>query len=156
MYMHPNYIFGFEKFETQLFQSLLRKGMVVLDIGAYVGYYTLIAAGLVGENGKVFAFEPEPDNYALLLKNLEANKCNNVIPVQKAVSERNGISVLFLSAENEADHRIYDSHDGRESIAVGVTSIDSFFERKDCKVDIVKMDIEGSEMMALQGNDQYT
>jgi len=151
MFSHPNYIFGFEKFETELFKGLVKKGMVVLDIGAYVGYYALIAADLVGESGKVFAFEPEPENYALLLRNMEANGCKNVIPVQKAVSDRNGTVELFLSTENKADHRIYDSQDGRESITIGVTSLDRFFEGRDCRVDLIKMDIEGSEMAALRG-----
>lgn len=151
MYLHPGYVLGFERFETELFKSLVKKGMVVVDIGAYVGYYTLIAADLVGENGKVFAFEPDPSNYALLLKNIEANACKNVFPVQKAVSDRNERLQLFLSEENKAGHRLYDSYDGRESITVWATSLDRFLEGKDCKVGLIKMDIEGSEMAALKG-----
>jgi len=151
MYIHPCYVFAFEKFETKLFKSLIRKGMVVVDIGAYVGHYTLIAADLVGEKGKVFAFEPDPDNFALLLKNLEVNRCQNVIPVQKAIADRNGKTRLFLAQENKGDHRIYDSYDGRKSITVDVTSLDDFFKERDYRVDVIKMDIEGSEMAALNG-----
>ena len=151
MYVHPFYIFAFEKFETKLFKSLIREGMVVVDIGAYAGYYTLVAADLVGEEGKVYAFEPNPENYALLLKNLEVNRCQNVIPVQKAVADTNGKTRLFLAQENKGDHRLFDSNDKRESITVDVTSLDAFFKERDYRVDVIKMDIQGSEMAALKG-----
>jgi len=71
----------FEKYETKLFKKSIKRGMVVLDIGANIGYYTLLAARLVGDEGKVFAFEPDPYNYSLLRKNIEANRYNNVIPM---------------------------------------------------------------------------
>ena len=151
MYIHPCYVFAFEKFETKLFKSLIRKGMVVVDMGAYAGYYTLVAADLVGEEGKVYAFEPNPENYALLLKNLEVNRCQNVIPVQKAVADTNGKTRLFLAQENKGDHRLFDSNDKRESITVDVTSLDAFFKERDYRVDVIKMDIQGSEMAALKG-----
>lgn len=151
MYVHPFYIFAFEKFETKLFKSLIREGMVVVDIGAYAGYYSLVAADLVGEEGKVYAFEPNPENYALLLKNLEVNRCQNAIPVQKAIADRNGRTRLFLAQKNKGDHRLFDSNDGRELITVDVTSLDAFFKERDYRVDVIKMDIQGSEMAALKG-----
>ena len=58
--------------------------MVVVDIGSNIGYYTLIAAKILGSSGKVYAFEPEPNNYELLLKNIEVNGYTNIVPVQKA------------------------------------------------------------------------
>lgn len=151
MYVHPFYIFAFEKFERKLFKSLIREGMVVVDIGAYAGYYSLVAADLVGEEGKVYAFEPNPENYVLLLKNLEVNRCKNVTPVQKAIADRDGRARLFLAQENKGDHRLFDSNDGRESITVDVTSLDAFFKERDYRVDVIKMDIQGSEMAALKG-----
>jgi predicted methyltransferase len=56
---------------TRLFQETLQPGMVVIDIGAHVGYYTLLAAKLVGPTGKIYAFEPEPGNNEALNKNIE-------------------------------------------------------------------------------------
>lgn len=72
-----------EEFETEIFKKEIKKGDTVLDLGAHIGYYTLLAAKLVGEKGKVFAFEPEPTNFALLKKNIKINNHQNVIPVQK-------------------------------------------------------------------------
>lgn len=75
----------YEPLETELAKKEVKKGNVVLDIGANIGYYTLIFAKLVGEDGKVFAFEPDPTNFALLKKNVEMNGYKNVMFVQKAV-----------------------------------------------------------------------
>ncbi len=64
---------------TALFKKLVKEGMTVVDIGAHIGYFSLLAASLVREKGSVFAFEPEPRNYALLVRNIELNgfkKCN--------------------------------------------------------------------------------
>lgn len=141
----------YEKYETNLFRRVVGEGMTLVDLGANMGYYTLLAAKLVGRKGKVFAFEPDPDNFSLLLKNIEANGYNNVIPVQKAVSNKTGTTKLFLCQGNKADHRIYYSHDGRESITVDVTTLDTFFENERYPIDVIKMDIQGAEMAALQG-----
>jgi len=116
-----------EEHETALFKQLVKKGMVVVDLGAYIGYYTLIAAKIVGETGKVFAFEPEPHNYDLLVKNIEVNGYKNVIPVQKAVSNKTGTTYLALNPENKAGDWICDFHQGGEYIPISVTTFDAFF-----------------------------
>jgi len=144
-----------EKYETELFKGIVKKGMVVVDIGANIGYYTLIAAGLVGENGKVFAFEPEPESYALLVRNIEANGYKNVVPVQKAVSNKVGTTRLFLSPDgNTSWHRIYDAHDGWNFIEIETVTLDEFFKDKEDRIDVIKMDVEGAEMAVLQGMSQ--
>jgi hypothetical protein len=80
----------YEPETTAVFLSLITDGDVVVDLGAHVGYYTLLAARRVGPEGRVFAFEPNPDNFRLLVKNIESNLYSNVIPVQKAVSNGRG------------------------------------------------------------------
>jgi len=141
----------YEKYETNLFKSVAGEGMTVVDLGANIGYYTLLAAKLVGRKGRVFAFEPAPDNFSLLLKNIDANGYDNIIPVPKAVSNKTGTTKLFLHRMNKGDHRIYDSHDGREAITVDATTLDAFFENGQYPIDVIKMDIQGAEMAALQG-----
>ncbi|MBA7507590.1 hypothetical protein ES706_06310 [subsurface metagenome] len=141
----------YEPFRTEIIKQQIQKGNVVLDIGANIGYFTLIFAQLVGERGKVFAFEPEPDNFALLQKNMEANGYQNVILVKKAVSNKARKVKLYLSEDNKGDHRIYDSHDGRKFVEVEVITLDEYFKDYDLKVDFIKMDIQGAEGGALEG-----
>ena len=136
---------------TELVKKEVKKSDVVLDIGANIGYYTLIAAKLVGENGKVFAFEPDPTNFAILRKNVELNGYKNVVLVQKAVSNKTGTLKLYISEDNLADHKIYNSHEGRQSIEIEATRLDDYFKNYDGKIDLIKMDIEGSEGGAIQG-----
>jgi FkbM family methyltransferase len=148
-----------EPYTTALFKKLVKEGITVVDIGAHIGYFSLLAASLVGEKGRVFAFEPEPRNYAILIKNIELNGFNNVIPLQMAVSNETGKVKLFLARDpsahslfraTEADRR----EDFTKFIMVNTVSLDEFFKGKDLHVDIIKMDAEGAEMMILQGMTQ--
>jgi FkbM family methyltransferase len=141
----------YEPFETALFKKEIKTGQTVLDIGANIGYYTLIAAKLVGPRGKVYAFEPDPDNFSLLKKNIESNGYTNVILANQAVSDKTKTAKLFLNKTNKGDHRLYDSHDNRSSISVQTVKLDDFFKKLNKKIDFIKMDIQGSEAGALKG-----
>lgn len=139
----------YESYETRLIAQYVKPGMQVLDIGANVGYYTALLAKQVGEEGHVTAFEPEPGNYNVLCRTVRANDFQNVQTVQGAVSAAAGESFLFLSEHNQGDHRLYATR-GRGSISVPIVSIDTCLPA-DTIVDFVKMDIQGSEGLALQG-----
>ncbi len=141
----------YEPFETALFKKEIKPNQTVLDIGANIGYYTLIAAKLVGPKGKVYAFEPDPDNFALLKKNVEANGYSNVVLVNKAVLDKTMTAKLFINETNRGDHRLYDSRDNRPSIAVQTVRLDDFFKKLDKNIHFIKMDIQGSEARALNG-----
>lgn len=136
--------------EMNIMRKVVREGTVALDIGANIGFHTLELARLVGPRGIVFAFEPAPENYALLVKNIASNNYRNVVAVQKAVSSRTHTVKLFLSEEHAGDHRIFDSRDGRQSVEVEAVSLDDFFAG-DERVDFIKMDIQGAEYLALLG-----
>lgn len=163
MYVNPhdmvvskNLVFNnaWEPFETEIFKREVKPGNVVLDVGANIGYYTLLAARLVGPTGRVYAFEPEPANFALLQKNVRANGCANVILEQKAVSNQNGKLKLYLSEQNKGDHQIFDSGEIRPAVEVDTVRLDDYF--RDCTgaIDVVKMDIQGAEGLALEGMDK--
>ena len=139
-----------ESLETKLIKKIVKKNMVIFDIGANIGYYTLIFADIVGENGKVYSFEPDPNNYRLLVKNLKANGYGNVIPIRKAISDKVGEINFFFSEEHRGDHRIYDPGDGRKLLKVKTTTLDEFINDK-IKPDIIKIDIEGVEFLAFLG-----
>jgi FkbM family methyltransferase len=141
----------FEPLETELVMRVVRPGDVVLDLGANIGYYTLLFARLVGERGKVIAFEPDPNNFKLLHKNVCANGYQNVILLNKAVADTQGTVQLFLSEDNKGDHRLYDSGDNRSSIFVETITIDEAISNITDRVDLIKMDIQGSEPRPLRG-----
>jgi len=144
----------FERLGTKLVLDKIKKEEVVIDLGANIGYYTLLFAKIVGNKGKVFAFEPDPDNFKFLKKNVDKNNFMNVQLEQKAVSNTNGTIKLFLNDGNKGAHRIYHSElAGNEYKEVKVTTLDSFFKKMkiDQKVDFIKMDIEGAEFGALNG-----
>jgi len=152
------FCFGFiEKFETELIEKVLRKGDTFLDIGANLGYYTLIAAKIVGNEGKVFAFEPESNNFALLKRNVEMNGFKNIVLVNKAISNKSGKAKLFLSKERNVfgGHSLYNNEwlNAKENdfVTVDIITLDEFFKDYDGDIDIIKMDIEGAEGLALQG-----
>ena len=143
----------YEQYTTDLFKKLVGEGMTVIDIGANIGYYTLLAAKLVGEKGRVFAFEPEPRNYALLTTNIEANALKNIIALQNAVSSEAGHIKLYLDKFESGSHSLFKSKRSMtEAITVDSVSLDDFFENKDSyHIDIVKIDVEGAEIAVLQG-----
>ena len=141
----------YEPFETRLFMDHVKSGDVVLDIGANIGYYTLLAAKLVGAEGSVHAFEPDPDNFALLQKNVRHNNYQNVVLENRAVSDRNGKIELFKAGDNWGGHSIYDAADRSSHITVDVIALDDFFKDGPTAINLVKMDIEGAEVGALQG-----
>lgn len=138
-----------EEYQTVLFKQNIKKGDIVIDIGAHIGYYTLIAASIVGKKGKVYAFEPDLKNFSILMQNIKVNKYKNIIPINKAVTEKNTKLNLFINPTNTGDHRIYEPKDKRKTIEIDAVTLDSMLKNE--KIDLIKMDIQGSEILALKG-----
>ena len=144
----------YEELETKIVKKEVKNGDIVLDIGANIGYYTLIFAKLVGSNGKIFAFEPEPFNYDLLQKNIKINNYENIITEQKAVGNENGVIKLYLSKIRTGMHRIYKSkYTNNEFVNVDIVKLDDYFKDSKFfnKINFIKMDVEGSEFGVLKG-----
>lgn len=135
---------------TNFFKENIKKGDVVLDLGANIGYFTCLFAQLVGESGKVFSFEPEPNNFKLLKKNVEVNGYKHVVLEQKAVSNVNSMTKMYIS-NSPKDHRIYDTHDNLGSIEVESIRLDEYFKDFNQKVNLVKSNIQGADYAAFQG-----
>jgi FkbM family methyltransferase len=142
---------SFEPLETELVHRTVGLGDTVVDVGANVGYYTLQFARLVGPAGHVFAFEPDPQNFALLKSNIRQNGYANVTLIQKAVAAQSGTLRLFRNSENRGDHRTYASDPSRESVEVESVALDDFFANHSGRIDFLKFDIQGAEAAALQG-----
>ena len=143
---------SFEDFELQLFSRLLEPGAIVLDIGANVGIYTLVAAQRVAPMGRVYAFEPDRENFALLKQNVAANGHTNVVLMQNAVSDRPGELRLYVNTHNRGDHRTYQADDTqqRDSYPVRAITIDEALPAH-VTPSVIKMDIQGFELYALRG-----
>ena len=140
-----------EKLVTNLIKKEIHSGDVVLDIGAHIGYYTLQFANLVGSTGKVYAFEPEPKNFELLKKNVQINKHDNVVLIQKIVSDKDGIVEFFISKFDSIGNKLFKSDESGSSIKVGSTTLDEYFKDLKKKIDFIKMDIQGGEGKATLG-----
>jgi FkbM family methyltransferase len=144
----------YEPFETELVHQLVGKGDKVLDVGANIGYYTLIFARQVGACGRVFAFEPDPANFALLKKNVESNGYKNVVLVNAALSDQSGRLKLYLCDENRGDHRIYPSAENRQAIEIPAITADLCVGDQAGDIRFVKMDVQGAEGRVLLGMDR--
>jgi FkbM family methyltransferase len=162
-----------ERLDIEVFQKHLKTGMTFVDLGANVGFYTFLARSIIGQKGRVFAFEPYPRNAELIRASIGENNSfhNNVTLVEAAVSDKNGKASLYLSPDASSENSLLDlefryDHDAKKeeglgrkgqqekrAITVDVVTVDDYFEKKvgDTKVDFIKMDIEGSEYRAFKG-----
>ena len=148
------YAFGaYEKETTTLFKRLVGEGMDVVDGGAFVGYFSLLAAKLTGPSGRVYAFEPDPIAYQFLCRNVEMNGSSNVATLPQALAKQAG-HLTFCSIRGGGS-RVYSlstSSTRGNTLVVEAVSLDAFFARLGWpKVHLIKLDIEGGELAALEG-----
>jgi len=137
---------------TRFFWDAIKPGMLVVDGGANMGGYSLLASRRTGDSGRVFSFEPDPNNFRRLSARLA--KYRNVQPVQRAIAAKSGESLLFLDTFH-AGHTLVDGRVSENGIRVAVTSLDDFVREHGLPgLDVVKLDIEGAELLALDGMQQ--
>ena len=132
--------------EMNFLQRFLRRGDVAADVGANIGVYSMLAASMVGPEGSVVAFEPDPCNIERLRRQIQRNQLSHVHIVEAAVSEC--VSKLFLKAGKDSLSNVVMSP--REGIQVAAVSLDSYFESRRPPV-YVKVDVEGYEEAVVRG-----
>jgi FkbM family methyltransferase len=128
--------------------------MTILDLGANIGYYTLLFARGVQDFGRVYAFEPESFNFRLLTANVRGNGYTNVTLVRKAVCDLDGDVTLYRGVCSGEHSICFDNvlrHAGSE--VVRATTLDRFTEHLD-GVHMIKMDIQGAEGKAIRGGER--
>ncbi len=148
-----------EKLETAVIRENLKPGYTMVDIGANLGFYSMLAASLVGNAGRVFSFEPFAHNVDLIRASARENGFDNVKVINCAVSDKIGSAKLYLSPYYSSEHSLFDYHystgsDSTENtVDVKTVTIDQYLESEvgDLRVDFIKMDIEGSEGKAISG-----
>jgi FkbM family methyltransferase len=142
------------KEEKAAFQRWIRPGMTVVDAGANQGLYALLFSGLVGPSGAVLAFEPEPDMFASLIQNCQANSASNIQCFELALGSTAGTGTLHRSLVHGGDNRIAVglSEKIAKSIEIKIATLDEVVGTR--KVDFLKMDVQGWEWEVFNGMDQ--
>lgn len=155
--VHGCWLGSYERDKQAMFARTVREGDVVYDIGANVGFYTLLAARLAGPSGFVFAFEPLPRNAAFLREHLRINRVANARPVEAAVGERSGTARFEVSSSAYQGRLAPDTRDGpatpgQTSIEVPVVALDELLAAGELRPPrVVKIDVEGGEAGVLRG-----
>ena len=156
----------YEPETTRLVKQWLKEGDVFVDVGANVGYYTVLASKIVGLRGKVYAFEPSSENFKVLQANIELNNCKNVTAYNKALTDKSGKENLFKPDPRSYGQKYLESV-LRENKTVGWEQHNTEEILRECKPevvkavrldealkdapDVIKVDVEGSEKRALLG-----
>jgi FkbM family methyltransferase len=136
----------------------IKEGMCVLDIGGNIGYYTLMAAKLVGPKGKVYSVEPHPDNCRILNKSVKENGFEPIVEVEElAISDQDGTRDFNVAGSSNLhsfhDHSLDPGLKGTdnitdESIPVKTVELETYLENKR-QPDLLRMDVEGHEVEIL-------
>jgi len=163
---------GFEEYSTQgiygeldtlAVERLIKSGDTVVDVGAAIGYFTLIFARSVGRDGKVFAFEPKEDRFQILLKNIKINDYSNVKAEKKAIMENNKKVDFFSRDDGIAGLRYVNNNTSRQNsygnkhktpAEVITVELDDYLKKLELIDDVsfLKTDVDGPELLVLQGS----
>src|SRR5436190_9291787 len=144
---------SYEKQDADIFFSLFENDMVFFDIGAHIGFYSMMAAKL-HKTIKIFSFEPIPHTFELLSNNILINDLNNIYPFNIGLLDKNNKVNFYLNLIMSGNASAYNIEEIKdiEQVSVNVTLLDDFFyKEKINKLDIIKCDVEGSELLVLQG-----
>jgi FkbM family methyltransferase len=149
---------AFEPTQMAFLAATVKEGMTFLDVGANFGLYTLLASRLVGKSGRVIAVEPSSREFAHLSGNVALNGLTNVSLLNCAATDRSGEAELILAGTAQSGHNTlgafgYPSVSSAGNERVRTTTMDSMVaESGVSRIDCIKMDIEGAELLALRGS----
>jgi FkbM family methyltransferase len=143
----------YEPTQTNWFKQFLHNGDIFIDVGASFGYYSTLAASLVGPTGKVFAFEPSPVANQVLERTINDSNLSNIVLTRAAVGRKTGSATLFLpTTRNLHSPSVLESDPGFIPIQVPLIDLDHFAPLQNIpKIKLVKIDVEGYEPDVLAG-----
>ena len=161
MFVHPGNddysLYGvYGELDTEIVKSQISKGDIVVDVGASIGYYSLILARAVGKEGHVFAFEPRPERFELLQKNVEINGYDNITIEQMAVLDQNGETDFYYSKNQKTGFKLEVSEKEKEMISEKATTktvrLEDYFKEREIqnKIKFIKSDVDGPEFAVLK------
>lgn len=132
----------------------VKSGYNVIDLGANIGYITLLLSDLVGKTGRVLAIEPEPENYEILKYNLEINKIKNVKSLNFAISENDGPGCFHIGKSSNLSGLIKSKNSTSQQIYVPCFTLSTVLKNENYP-NFIKMDVEGSEVEIFKGMFDY-
>ena len=144
------------EFDTSSVENLVHEGDFVVDVGAAIGYYTLILARAVGPNGLVFAFEPKIERFKILKKNIEINGYSNVILENKAILPSEIEPTFFNIKNSQGGVRLVKNSEKNnvslEPVKIDVVDLDTYLKKYTAKNEIsfIKIDVDGPELFVLK------
>lgn len=136
---------------SSIFIESLRPGDTVIDVGANVGWFTLLARALVGPAGRVISFEPAPANVAKLNKNITLNKFTNITVIAGAVSDETGEAKFYLNAGGNGGHALWEMRPNSETVSVAKFTLNNWCKTNGCFPRLLKIDTEGHDAHVLKG-----
>jgi FkbM family methyltransferase len=152
----------YEPETSQLVERVLKEEDCFVDIGAHIGYFSLLAAKIVGDHGTVFSFEPEKKNYDHLKQNIAMNDLTNIKTFNIALSSDDKEGELFVNSDNDGGHALWDvskhpfnknSRHAHVKQAVTIATLDSIIQSESIdRIHLIKIDTEGTEHNILQGS----
>jgi FkbM family methyltransferase len=148
-YLHKNKIW--EPFETSLIIKIINKKEYFVDVGANIGYYSLLSSKLLKSGGMVYSFEPESKNIEIFKENIKENKVQNVVLFENACSNNDAPIYLTLSKDNLGDHRV-SKNKNLESKNIAPIVLDDIYKKFNFIPDLVKIDTQGYEFNILSGS----
>ncbi|MEB3343708.1 FkbM family methyltransferase [Okeania sp.] len=154
-----------QTYESEIFELLcrfLRTNDCFIDIGAHIGYYSILAAKIVGNKGKVFAFEPELSNYQKILENINLNSLNNIKLFNMAVGSETKETQIFVNQDNDGGHALWDvgqhpfnykSLHNQTMQNTQLSKLDNILSQAGdiTNLKMIKIDTEGAELNVIKG-----
>ncbi|MBO4245531.1 MAG: FkbM family methyltransferase [Bacilli bacterium] len=135
---------------TKVVQDKVKEGWYILDVGADIGYYSLLFALKSGAKGKVVCFEPDPEPWPYLKDNIAMFENKNIIPYALALSDHEGLGMMKLGGKGQ----LYPDQKSDSDVTntVKMVVFDDFFPKLSWnKIDLIKIDVEGAELSVLKG-----
>ncbi len=151
------YFFGryeIEKSQTIFWNNYLKPGMIVFDVGANIGYYSLMTAKRIGSNGRVYAFEPVTLTFRELTKNIQLNRFSNILPQKIALSNIQGLAEIFTANQSNTGTSGFSEQSNFSGIKETVDTIEGdkfIYSNNISRLDVIKIDVEGAELKVLGG-----
>ena len=153
LYLYLNRLNLMGRTDRVIYHKYIKPGMNIVDIGANIGLHSIIFSNIVGNEGKVYSFEPEKALFQAINETIKINNLNNVKAYNIALGEKAQNKLLYRSAFNSGDNRLAkeNSLSLMEGAVVSVERLDKILCNK--RVDFVKMDVQGWEIHVLEGMD---